>query len=323
MLLATKTLQADVVKLCGFRQFRHNTNAFYFYRLLKAGADANAALPDSEVFGDRPLHLAIDAGRYAQTLHLTLPIVDALIAHGADVNAQDTVQFTPLLVATITSYIDASDIEARDDGVHALCTTLIGNGANVHVMNPQVLFQSFCFCKRRTFTQGGKSALHYVAGGGNTATLRLLIEKGADATAVDDEGRTPLHTMSFVAQRSSHVRIGDALKNAGANINAKDNDGRTPLHNAVTATKPCLEYISWLLQQGADVNARTNDGATPLYKALGNNFAFMRTRNESVNIIKTLLAHGAKVARASDNEMLTLELIQRRKLFGKQNDFKT
>lgn len=163
--------------------------------------------------------------------------------------------------------------------------------------------------------------MHYVAGGGNAATLRLLIEKGVDVTAADDEGRTPLHTMSFVAQRVSHLRIGDELKNAGADVNARDNEGRTPLHNAVAATKPCFDYISWLLEQGADVNMCTNDGATPLYKALGNNFAFMRMRNDTINIIKSLLAQGAQVSRAFDNEILTLELIQRRKLFGMLKSF--
>ena len=142
LLLATKALQADIVKLCDFVQFHHNKIP-PISRLLEAGADANIALPAGEMFGDRSLHLAIDAGRYAQALRLALPIVDALLAHGADVNAHDNVQFSPLLVATITSYIDAPDIEARDDGVHALCTMLIGHGADVHVTNPQVIFPIF------------------------------------------------------------------------------------------------------------------------------------------------------------------------------------
>jgi ankyrin repeat protein len=55
------------------------------------------------------------------------------------------------------------------------CSTLLGNGASPNA--PQI---------------GGSSVLHAAARRGSTAIVEVLIRKGADLDATDDDGRTPL-----------------------------------------------------------------------------------------------------------------------------------
>lgn len=97
---------------------------------------------------------------------------------------------------------------------------------------------------------------------GNPAIIRLLLDAGADANAVDDGGRTPLHE---VAKNNPVVAV--HLLAAGADPNALDNDGYTPLHHSA-ARGENGRVIARLLAAGSDVRAESNDGRTPLHSAL-------------------------------------------------------
>lgn len=57
--------------------------------------------------------------------------------------------------------------------------------------------------------------------------LELLLAKGADVNAKDDEGRTAL-----MLQFNDSATLQDLL-NAGADVDARDKDGWTPLMYAV------------------------------------------------------------------------------------------
>lgn len=50
--------------------------------------------------------------------------------------------------------------------------------------------QGACFDLRDEF---GKTPLHFAAAAGKTATVRLLLDNGADPNALDREGHTSLH----------------------------------------------------------------------------------------------------------------------------------
>ena len=63
---------------------------------------------------------------------------------------------------------------------------------------------------------------------GNPAIIRLLLDAGADANAVDDGGRTPLHE----GAKNDNPVVAVHLLAAGADPNALDNDGYTPLHHS-------------------------------------------------------------------------------------------
>lgn len=78
-------------------------------------------------------------------------------------------------------------------GVHETVSWLLARGANVHARGP-----------------GGRTAAHFAAER-NTgpATLTLLVDAGADLTARDDDGRTPLD----LAKLGGKTRVADWLKN--------------------------------------------------------------------------------------------------------------
>jgi len=115
------------------------------------------------------------------------------------------------------------------------------------------------------------AAAHKISGDGFTAAhlaaffahpdcLGLLLDSGADASAVaDNPSRVqPLH--SAVAGKS--VAAATLLLDAGARVNARQNGGWTPLHAAAHAGNEAL--LGLLLTHGADRGARADDGATAI-----------------------------------------------------------
>ena len=87
--------------------------------------------------------------------------------------------------------------------------------------------------------------LHWAAINGHRDTVDLLVSRGAEIDACDDEGRTPL----FAAAAMGRVEVVDYLIQKGADINAVDNDGVTPLIIAKNRRK--LEIVKMLTDQGA------------------------------------------------------------------------
>lgn len=68
--------------------------------------------------------------------------------------------------------------------------------------------------------------LHLASYEGRAAVVQLLLQKGANAGARDDEGRTPLHLVTSAEAAESLVRQGRA------DLHALDHLRRTPLHHA-------------------------------------------------------------------------------------------
>jgi hypothetical protein len=76
---------------------------------------------------------------------------------------------------------------------------------------------------------------------------QLLIEKGADIEAKDEEGRTPL-MWAVQSWREDNAWL---LLEKGANIEAKDEQGRTPLSWALRSQSEA--GVRLLLEKGADI----------------------------------------------------------------------
>jgi ankyrin repeat protein len=113
----------------------------------------------------------------------------------------------------------------------------------------------------------------------------LFIERGADVSARNGEGHTPLHMASIEGE--SAVR--EAFIAFGADINAKTNDGSTPLHLAAKNGNHaiCLD----LIRLGADIGAKDNKNKTTLDLAAN---AVFPLRNERAWL--ALVAHGAEIS---------------------------
>ncbi|KAH0556010.1 hypothetical protein GP486_006045, partial [Trichoglossum hirsutum] len=130
--------------------------------------------------------------------------------------------------------------------------------------------------------------LYLVSKVGLVESVKLLLEKGAEANAEDNSGTTALHMAAF----NGHEEIVKLLIEKGADVNAKNSSGWTPLHRA--AFNGDEDIVKLLFEKGADVNAKDGNGWTPLYRAVFNGHEGM---------VKLLLAEGAEVnARDSRGE---------------------
>jgi len=138
--------------------------------------------------------------RFSQQLKTTLfwacrpgrlPLLQSLIAHGANVNARDLDNSTPLHEAVLNN----ADREAY---------CLIDSGASVHAKN----------------ANDGNTPLHECI---HPAIMRALLRAGADPNAKNKYGNTPL----IVALNSGNAELLRILVAAGARGNQKNNAGQT------------------------------------------------------------------------------------------------
>ena len=107
-----------------------------------------------------------------------------------------------------------------------------------------------------------------------------LIDEGADVSAAQGDGTTPLHWAVYRLD----VELARLLLARGADQSAANRYGSTPLAEAVKAASP--ELVALLLEAGAEVDAPNADGQTTLMLA---------ARTGSVEVAKLLLERGADV----------------------------
>jgi len=129
----------------------------------------------------------------------------------------------------------------------------------------------------RARSSDGFTALHYPAffgGADAAATARVLLEAGAevDARSDNDLWVHPLHS----AVAGDHDDVVAVLLQAGADVTAVQRGGYTPLHGA--AQNGNLVTVDRLLAEGADPAARTDDGRTPADLAEGAGHAALAAR---------------------------------------------
>ncbi|KAK0386653.1 hypothetical protein NLU13_6488 [Sarocladium strictum] len=223
--------------------------------LLSQGADTEASS------GDRgsAMHSALKSGPGVSSLQL-------LVEHGANIEATDGHQRTPLLVAAIRGNKTAADwlldkganIEATDghqrtpllvavdlDNKPAV-DWLLDKGANVHHTD-----------------NSGYTALVLAAQSWrvNSTIIRRLLMAGAQIEARDRSGQTAL--MHSVRNDSSNGAITEQLLAAGASVSPCDMSGRTALHHASKYSN--LGGLRQLLDAGAAIDGRDKDGCTPFH----------------------------------------------------------
>ncbi len=106
----------------------------------------------------------------------------------------------------------------------------------------------------------GSSPLHRAIE--HARIVALLIDHGADVTATDERGRTPLHWSA----RYTDARAVALIIDGGADVDAADHVGETPLHRAAMSGQ--IAFMEAVIAAGADVDARANFDATPLHFAV-------------------------------------------------------
>lgn len=185
--------------------------------------------------------------------------VALLLEHGADVSSRSGFGTTALMLA------------ARTSGSYRSVKALLERGAEVNATN-----------------HFGATALMAATASGDLATVRLLLEAGADPNAhpaASEAGflfggaRSPLMWAAF----RGNLPIMNRLMEAGARV---DDEGMlgTPLIQATWADR--LPAAALLLKRGADVkHASRRDGFTPLHWAAS-------TEGSDPSLVRLLLRHG-------------------------------
>ena len=299
-----------------------NGDASIIAALLNAGADADERLP----LGRTPLMAAARTGNVAA--------MKVLIDRRANVNAKESLRgTTPLMWAADEGHADAikllveygADIKARSNpdergrgpalgksfdprkDVEELAAALSAGDVD---LNDLLVKQN----KRREEAVSAKDGgaltpLVYAVRSDDLASVKALLEAGADVNQVTGYGWSPL----LVATQNRYYRLGAFLLDHGANVNLANKGGWTPLYLATDnrniesgdypVRKPDidhLEYIKLLLAKGADVNARMKD-STETRTVFTNQWldengatAFLRaSQSGDITLMRLLLAHGA------------------------------
>jgi ankyrin repeat protein len=211
--------------------------------LLEHGADPSATKTD----GKTPLYLVLKYKSHFKDEEILISSpARSLLEHGADVNAQDKDHITPLLLA-------------MQRNMYEIVRILLGRGAKPDVKNDK-----------------GKTPLHLLLEGDFTyeddipGLARLLLDRGADVNAQDNNHVTPL----LLAAERNLDDIARILLERGAEPNVKNNKGKTPLHILLDRNfhdyddvDDVLVVERLLLECGADVNAQDEDNTTPLQLA--------------------------------------------------------
>ena len=234
-----------------------NGSASMIDRLLKAGADANAALTPS---GDTALMMAARTG--------TPEAITVLLEAGANVNAKESWGGTTALMwaaseqhaAAVKLLLDhGADVNARSNFVAA------ANGRGFEGRTPAAPKAEQ---KVEEFASGWLTPLMFAAREGDLESARLLVRAGANVNAIAGDGKDALGLAIF----NGNYEFASFLIDSKSDVNHADTQGFTPLFWAVdrrnmeTApnfpwmiTADPLPLIKKLLDAGANPNALVNN----------------------------------------------------------------
>jgi ankyrin repeat protein len=264
------------------------------------------------------LPLGVDVGLQGDVLILAaqeghIDVVKALLANGADINAQNSDGDTALIFAVRGGHIDVvkalldkgADINAKNsDGDTALILAV--RGGHVDVVNALLAYKvdgkvaidmdlkvtSYGFSVRGN---QGAVALHAAALEGHVGCVEALLDKGADINAWDSNGNTAL----MLAARAGHEEVVKALMDKGAKINAQNfvrdtaltlavQEGHVDVVKALLAYevdgKVAIDMDLKISRYGSHV--RINQGAVALHDAI---------QEGHIGCVEALLDKGADI----------------------------
>ena len=175
--------------------------------------------------GETVLHSAVTANNLDQVVFL--------LSHGADINALDKQDQTPLLRAVRNKRINILELMLQWDNKRVNTRTL----------------------------HDGETILHEAVKSRNNTCIELLLEADPQLVNLTDyAGQTPLH---YCAKKAL-VEQAELLIQKGADVDAKDDNGRTPTRLALKDNPKHQAMYSLLCEYGAGT------GVSPLTKKATN-----------------------------------------------------
>lgn len=190
----------------------------------------------------------------------SLDTIKNLIAAGADVNAKNNRQSTPLHWALASEdkvkllLAKGADVNARQaDGRTPLYHAVSQNN---HIAISKLLLDKGA--DPNVGTANNNTCLMVAAGRGDVATMKLLVEHKADVKAVNGAGSTAL----IAAGLGRNPEVIRFLLANGLDANTANKRKITPLANA--AMDGPDESVKLLLDHGAKVNVQDDRGYSPL-----------------------------------------------------------
>jgi ankyrin repeat protein len=245
-------------------------------RLIKAGANVKTA----NRYGVTPLYLACVNG--------STPMIEKLLEAGADANAATTEGETALMTVARTGNVEAAGV-------------LLAHGADV---NSKEQWRQQTPLMWAVAESHADMAQELIAHGADVNARQVTWNWERQVTKEPREKWMPLGGLTplLFAARQGCVDCARVLVKAGADINATNPNGFSPILLAIINSH--YDFAASLLDQGADVNIADEVGRTPLYAAVDmhtlpdSNLPWpseLNNKLSSLDLIQTLLAHGANV----------------------------
>ncbi len=226
-----------------------------------------------------------DLGGYTPLMNSSLfEMVDLLVKRGANVNAKNKFNYTPLHKA-VFNFVEG---KRKEKDCKKILNLLISNGANLNAQD----------------NNGNTPLMTAIQ---KTAPAKILIAKGADVNLANKNKETPL----MLAAKGGLLKVvlvvpvigpfAEACKlliAKGADVNAQDVFGKTALMHAASAAhaqgdsySSYTGLLSLLIGKGAKLEIEDKDGHTALYWAQ----RFNRAKSADL-----LIAKGANAAKKYD-----------------------
>jgi ankyrin repeat protein len=223
--------------------------------------------------GETPLHASMS------NIHCAEGLVELLTSFGADINAKDSKDNTPMILL------------CRTPGIRFKETTraLLDFGADVNAQNDE-----------------GETALHLftlrVESYKNSDELNAIIAKGANLELRDREGHTVLlKAVAKAKQDTVDILVQQPLELAARTYRC----GKSALHLAcLAAPTSAIKMVQSLVRHGADPGWLDNDGNTVLHEVCGR----FQGSHDEVLLLETLIEMGVPLTALNARRRTPLHL---------------